>query len=162
MYGHMNLASAPSWSVQAAAPRCCGGGVAGHRLLQFDADDERGAVGAGSQVGDRRQRRDAARGACGFVPRGGRVPQPVVDGGGHGAEVALAGEHLAERVGDVHDVDVGGVDFGRRECGIHHLGGQIGEVVAFAGEVAREIALIAAEDPDVGDAHEPTLLQLRE
>ena len=30
-----------------------------------------------------------------------------------------------------------------------------GEVAALAGEVAGEIALIAAENPDVGAAHEP-------
>ena len=36
---------------------------------------------------------------------------------------------------------------------VHHFGGQVGEIMAFAGEVAREIALIAAEDPDVGCAH---------
>ncbi len=52
--------------------------------------------------------------------------------------------------------DVAGVNFGFRERISHHFGGQIGEVMAFAGEVAREIALIAAEDPDVGSAHERT------
>jgi hypothetical protein len=34
--------------------------------------------------------------------------------------------------------------------------------MTFAGEVAREIALIAAEDPDVFSAHDWTVLQLRE
>ena len=51
-----------------------GGGVTGHRLLQFDADDERRSVGAGSQVRDGRQGGDAARGARGLVPGGGCVP----------------------------------------------------------------------------------------
>ena len=104
----------------------------------------------GSQVGDRRQHRDAARCAGGLVAGGGDVPQPGVDGGRHRAEVALAGEHLAEGVGDVHHADVDGVHLGRGQRRVHHLGGQIGEVMAFAGEVAGEVALVAAEDPDVG------------
>ncbi len=44
-----------------------GGGVARHGLLQFDPDDQGGAVRARSQVGDRRQGRDAARCARGLV-----------------------------------------------------------------------------------------------
>ena len=75
--------------------------------------------------------------------------RPSLTRGGHRAEVALPGEHLAEGVADVDDVDVGGVDLGRLERVVDDLGGQVGEVVAFAGEVAREVALIAAEDPDV-------------
>ena len=88
--------------------------------------------------------------------RDGRgVPQAVVTRGGHRAEVALTGEHLAEGVGDVDHLDRGGVDLGRGERGVDDLGGQVGEVQAFAGEVASEIALIAAEDPDVrGAAHD--------
>ena len=138
------------------------GGVAGHGLLQFDADDERRAVCAGPQIGHRRQGRDAARRARGFVAGRGGVPQAVVHGGGHRAEVALPGEHLAEGVADVDHVDVGGVDLGRAQRVVDDLGGQIGEVEAFAGEVAGEIALIAAEDPDVRSAHGATVLQLRE
>ena len=45
---------------------------------------------------------------------------------------------------------VGGVHFGRGECGVDDLAGQIREVEAFFGEVAGEIALVAAENPDVG------------
>ncbi len=162
MYGHMNLASAPSWSVQAAAPRCCGRQVAVHRLLEFDPDDERRAVRPRSKIGHRRQSRDAARRASGLVTRRRRVPEAVVHGGGHRAEVTLAGEHLAERVGEVDDLDVGGVHVGRGESGVDDLGGQVGEVASLAGEVAGEVALIAAENPDVGSAHAATLLQLRE
>ena len=44
-----------------------GGGVARHGLLQLDADHQRGLVGAGAQIGDRCQRRDAARRARGLV-----------------------------------------------------------------------------------------------
>ena len=43
---------------------------------------------------------------------------------------------------------------GRRQGGIHHLGGQVREVTAFPAEVAREVALVAAEDPDVVHAQE--------
>jgi hypothetical protein len=74
--------------------------------------------------------------------------------------MALTGKHLAESIGHVNHLDVRGIDAGRREGVVHHFGGQVGEVMAFAGEVAREIALIAAEDPDVGS--ERTVLQLRE
>src|SRR3954447_4459285 len=81
--------------------------------------------------------------------RGG-VPQSVVDTGRHRAEVALPGEHLAEGVGHVNHRNVGGVNSGRRECISHYFGRQIRVVTALAGEVAREVALITAEDPDVG------------
>ena len=79
---------------------------------------------------------------------------PLVHGGRHGTEVSLPGEHLAKGISEVYDVDLGRLDFGRGECRIHHLGGQFGEVVPFAGEIAGEIALIPAEDPDVGAAHD--------
>ena len=92
----------------------------------------------------------------------GVFQRPVDDGGRHGAEVALGGEQFAERVGDVDDADVGGVDLGRLERRGHHLGGQLGEVEAFAVQVAGEVALIAAEDPDVGAGHDRTVLQLTE
>ena len=39
------------------------------------------------------------------------------------------GEHLAERVADVDDLDVGGVDLGRCSVESDDLGGQIGEVM---------------------------------
>ena len=68
--------------------------------------------------------------------------------------MALPGEHLAERVAEVHDVDVGRVDLRRGKSGVHDFSGQIGEVVSFAGEVAGEIALIPAEDPDACAAHD--------
>ena len=61
----------------------------------------------------------------------------------------------------MHDADVGGVDLRRGERAVDHLGGQVGEIVALPVQVAREVALIAAEDPHVG-AHDPTVLQLRE
>ena len=65
----------------------------------------------------------------------------------------LLGEQLAERVGDVHDVDVGGIQACVVECRVDDLGGQLGEAQAFAVEVAGEVALIAAEDPHIRRAH---------
>ena len=126
-----------------------GGGVAGHGLLQFQSDHQCGAVVARPQVGHRRENRHTARCARGLVPGGRCVPESVVDGGRHGAEVTLAGEHLAERIGDVHHVDVGRVDhrLGQRE--IDDLAGQLGEVAALPGQVAREVALVPTENPDI-------------
>ena len=93
------------------------GGVAGHRLLQFDAEDQRGVVVARPQVGHRCQRGHASGRASGFVSRRRGVPQAVAHGCRHRAEVTLFGEHLAECVRDVDDADVAGVDFGRgRGC----------------------------------------------
>ena len=124
-----------------------GGGVAGHRLLQLDPDDERGVVGAGAQVGHRGERRHAARRARGFVPRGRGVPELVAHRGRHRPEVALPGEHLAEGVGDVDDPDVVAVHLGRGERGLDDLGGQSREVAVLFAEVASEVALVAAENP---------------
>ena len=105
MCGHMNLASAPSWPVHAAAPRYWAAVSPGTVFSSSTpttsavryAPDRRSAMAA--RVGD------AARCAGGFVAGGRGVPQPVVNGGGHRAEVSLPGEHLAEGVGDVHHVD---------------------------------------------------------
>ena len=88
---------------------------------------------------------------------------PSCDGGRHRAEVALAGEQLAERVADVDDADVVGVDPGGGEGGVDDLGGQVGEVETLAGQVAGEVALVAAEDPDVVELPiRRTILQLTE
>ena len=62
--------------------------------------------------------------------------------------------HLAEGVRQVNHVYVRGVDLGRVKRAVDDFGGQVGEIVAFAGEIAREVTLIAAEDPDVGSAHD--------
>ena len=148
----MNLASAPSWPIQAAAPRCSAAVSPGTVFSSSTPTHQRGPVGAGPQIGDRGQGRDAARGACGLVARRRRVPQPLVHGGGHRAEVALAGEQLTEGVGDMHDVDRGGVQLRGGERGLDHFGGQIGEIEALPGQVAAEVALVAAEDPDIGGA----------
>ena len=138
------------------------GGVAGHRLLQLDADDERAVVCAGAQVGDGGQGSDAARRAGGFVAGGGGSHSSVVDGGRHRAEVALAGEQLAEGVADVDHVDVARRRrWPRRACRRRpRRSGRRSR--GLRGEVAGEVALVAAEDPDVGSGHEGTVLQLRE
>ena len=75
--------------------------------------------------------------------------------------MTLLGEHLAECIGDVNHVDVAGVDLGRGQRSVDDLAGQIREVEAFFGEVSGEVALIAAEDPDIS-VHSRTLLQLKE
>ena len=113
---------------------------------------------------DRRSPRGPRRYRMRRPLRGGTrcVPQPVVDARGHRAEMALTGEHLSERVRDVHDLDIRGVDLGRRERGIHDLRGQRGKIASFLGQIAREVALVTAENPHVGAAHEPAVLQLKE
>ena len=73
------------------------------------------------------------------------APQLGLDGGRHGAELALAGEQLAEGVADVHDIDVARCDPGGGERLAHGLGEQLGESDLFARGVAREVGLIAAE-----------------
>ena len=60
----------------------------------------------------------------------------------------------------LYDIDVGGVDHRLGERLIHQFGGELGEVQAFPGQVAGEVALVAAQDPDVV-AHIPKLLQRR-
>ena len=75
-------------------------------------------------------------------------------GGRHRAEVALAGEQLTERVGDVDHVDRVGLESRSGERGSDDLGSQVREIESLPGQVAAEVALVAAEDPDVGAAHE--------
>src|SRR5262249_37675150 len=96
---------------------------------------------------DRRQRRNTAGRAGGFMPRGGPVPQLVADRGRHRPEVALAGEHLTEGVGDMDHSDVGGVHLRRGKRVLDDLCGQGREVAVLFAEVASEIALVAAENP---------------
>jgi hypothetical protein len=76
--------------------------------------------------------------------------------------MALPREHLAERVGHVNHVDVRGVHLGRAQGAVDDFGCQVREIVALAGQIACEVTLIAAEDPDIGSAHVQTVLQLRE
>ena len=83
------------------------------------------------------------------MPRGGDAPQARVDGGGHRPEMPLAGEQLAERVADVDHADLPGVDRGGRERPLDDFPGQVGEVLALAVQVPREVRLVAAEHPDV-------------
>ena len=140
-----------------------GGGVARHGFLQLDADHQCGLVRTGPQIGDRGQGRDAAGSARRLMARRRGVPQPFVHGGGHRPEVGLTREQLTEGVGDMHDADRVSVHARGSKRGVDHFAGQVGEIEALAGQVAAEVALIAAEDPDIrGAAHERTILQLTE
>ena len=76
--------------------------------------------------------------------------------------MALTGEHLTEGVCDVHGFDVLCAGGGGLECAVHDLVRQIGEVAPLTVEVAREIALIPAEHPDIRPRHSRTVLQLTE
>ena len=132
------------------------------RLLGLDAEDQRAVIGAGTQIGHRGERRDAARRARGLVPGGGGVPEPLVDSGRHGAQVTLRGEHLAERVGHVDDADVRGPHLRRGHGFTDHLSGQVGEVQTFPVQVTGEITLVAAKDPDVHRPHVTTTKRVTE
>src|SRR5690349_12998581 len=70
-------------------------------------------------------------------------------GGRHSAQVTLAGEQLTEGVCDVDDPDAGGVDPGVVEGVVDDLAGESGEVDLVTAEIAGEIALVAAENPDI-------------
>ncbi len=109
------------------------GDVAGHGLLQFQPDHQGGAVVAGPQIGHRGQGGHTAGGAGRLVAGGRGVPQTVVHGGRHRAEMALTGEHLTEGVGHVHHLDVGGVDHRLGEGLVDDLAGQVGEVASSPG-----------------------------
>jgi hypothetical protein len=65
--------------------------------------------------------------------------------------MTLPSEQLAEGVGDVHNLDISGVDHGLRQCQVHDLGGQSCEIPPLTSEVACEIALVSAQDPDIAD-----------
>ena len=132
-----------------------GGGVARHRALELHPDHQRGLVAAGLELGHRREDRDAPGGARRFVAGGGQAPEVLVDRRRHGPEVALAGEQLAEGVADVDGLDVGGPDPGVGERLADHLGGEPVERLALPAEVAREVALVAAQHPDPLSAHSP-------
>ena len=126
-----------------------GGGVAGHCLLQFQADDQCGPVIPGPQIGDRCQCGNTARRAGRLMPRGRSVPEAVAHRRRHGAEVPLGGEHLAEGVGYVDHTDVGGINHRIGQGLIHHLAGQVGEIPALPAQIPGEIALVSTEDPHV-------------
>ena len=74
--------------------------------------------------------------------------------------MALLSEHLAEGVGDVHDVDIGGVDARFGQGLVHQLAGQIGEIATFAGQITGEIALVTAQYPDIS-GHMPKITTVR-
>ncbi len=74
--------------------------------------------------------------------------QPGFDGGRHRAHVPLPGEQLPERIADMDDADVLGVDAGGRKGARHHLGGHGCHVRTLFGPVACVVRLVAAENPD--------------
>ena len=80
----------------------------------------------------------------------GDTPQLGDDGGGHGAEVPLPGEHPAEGVAHVDALHVAGGGAGVVERALDHLLHQVVHALALAGEVACEVGLVTAKDPDAG------------
>ena len=84
---------------------------------------------------------------------GGHAPEVLVDGGRHGAQVALAGEQLAEGVADVDGVDAGAAHPSVGQRLADDLGVSAVERLALACEVAGEVALVAPEHPDPLLAH---------
>ena len=65
----------------------------------------------------------------------------LVDGGGHGPQVALAGHQLAEGVADVDDVDRLGADAGVVERALRGLPHQGVDLEALPGHAAGEVGL---------------------
>jgi hypothetical protein len=81
------------------------------------------------------------------------APELVANGGRHRTEVPLPREQFSECVADVDHTDVDGGHARRSQRAVDDLPRQVGEVGAFTSEVAREIRLVAAEDPDVRAVH---------
>ena len=132
-----------------------GGGVAGHGLLQLDADDQRGLVGAGAQVGDRGQRRDAARRAGRLVAGRRGVPQavdarwPAWRRGGPGRRTSRRTRcRRGPRRSSAASISRRRQRRGRRPRRSGPAKSRPSRV-----QIAREVALVAAEDPDAGVAH---------
>ena len=155
MYGHMNLASRALVARPGGGAEVLRGGVAGHGLLQFDADDQRASRYAPD-------RRSAIAARVATLPDAHAASWRDA-GVSHSPSLTLAGiaprwpwrANISPKALATCTTPMSAAStLRRRERAVHHFGGQVGEVVAFAGEVAREIALIAAEDPDVWSAHD--------
>jgi hypothetical protein len=121
--------------------------LAADRALDLRPDHQRDVVAAGLDLGHRGDQRHRPRRARGLVPDGGHLPQRRLDGGRHRAELALPGEQLTEGVADVHDADVGRGDVRVLQRALDVLREQLRERDALAGGVAREVGLVAADDP---------------
>ena len=126
----------------------------------LDADDQDAVVAAGLDVGHGAQDGDAAGRAGRLVAGGGLAPQRIVDRGGHGAQLALAGEQLPERVPDVDGFYFAGVGVRAVEGAGHRLGDHVGDLQALARVIPRVVALVAARDPHASAAHISTLQQM--
>ena len=83
------------------------------------------------------------------VPRGMIRVGPI-----QGLPRLLAARGVGGACLGMHHLDVGRIDHRLGEGEVDHFGGEGGEVGTLASEVAREVALIAAENPDVS-SHEP-------
>ena len=126
----------------------------------LNADDQHAVVPAGLDIGHGAQDGDAARRAGRLVPGRGLAPQRIVDRGGHGAQLTLAGEQLPEGVPDVDGLDVVCRDLGVVEGAGHRLGDHVGDLQALTRVIPRVVALIAARDPHTSAAHISTLQQM--
>ena len=135
------------------------GVVAGLRALDLDAEHQGDVVAPGLEVGHGGEDGEAARRARPLVTGRGHAPQGLLDRGRHGAPVALAGHQLAEGVAHVDDLDPVGAGAGVLEGRPHDLGDQPVGPGPVLGDVAGEVALVPAQDPDaaslVARAHGP-------
>ena len=76
----------------------------------LDAGDQRHVVAIALQVGHRGQRRNAARGAGGFVTAGRQTGKLWLGFDEQRAEVSLLTRKLTDKVGDVRDLNLAGVE----------------------------------------------------
>lgn len=125
-----------------------------NRLLQFDTHHQSRVVVAGAQVCHRCKYSDTARCARRLVPRRGHTPQVWMHGGGHRAQLTLAGKQLPEGITDVDHLYVGGRNLRRVQGVVHHLFGKVREIEFLTGEVPCEVGLVPAENPNVRNSHD--------
>ncbi|MFO1427003.1 MAG: hypothetical protein U1F11_08515 [Steroidobacteraceae bacterium] len=131
-----------------------GGLVAGHVAHLLDADHGGEAIAPSLDLGARRERGDAARGAGRLVPRGRDAGQCRIARREEAAEMPLAAEQLGREVADVRNLDVLRLELHGIEPGGHGVAERVEEFAAVALPVLGEVALPAAEDVDVA-SHGP-------
>ena len=88
------------------------------------------------------------------MPGGRLAPQQRLDRRGHGAELSLPGEELAERIPDVDGLHVLRSQAGRGQGAGHGLGHHVGDLQALARVVPGVVALVAPCDPHVSAGHD--------